>query len=78
MEPDANVSHLMGCYGAFDSATGLLHVHPYLKALKIERITKVFPMVMIVGDDNKGNVIVSADGVQTGEFPKKFIKEIKI
>jgi hypothetical protein len=71
-----DIKHLIGCTGIFDKK-GLLHVHPHLKTFRVSQ-KSAYPTYTIIGDDNKGNVLVTADHVFVSQIHKKFLKELEI
>jgi hypothetical protein len=77
MNKNKDIKHLIGCTAAID-AKGILRVHPELKTFKIGRRSafSVYPEYMIIGDDGKGNVRLTSDGLFVSLLPKKFIKII--
>ena len=72
---DKNVSSIIGCTSVFGSK-GMLYVKENLQTRKVTGQRSEFPQYTIVGDDNKGNLLLTSDGLWVSAFPKKLTRII--
>lgn len=67
-----NLTKYIGCTAVIDKK-GVLYIAPELKTYKMAR-KSAFPEYRIIGDDNKDNLLLTADGFFVSAYPKKLVK----